>query len=117
MGGEPAALVAGEARLPAALVDLSLSGALLRPEGDCAARPGDRVAVEIAGVPPLAASVAGVRPTGIGLRFEAVSDEARAALIRRLFSEAHEPVTAPAPRENVAVALLVRLFLGDPKPA
>ncbi|WP_337876469.1 glycosyltransferase [Elioraea sp.] len=117
MGGEPAVLVAGEARLPAALVDLSLSGALLRPEGDCAARPGDRVAVEIAGVLPLAASVAGVRPTGIGLRFEAVSDEARAALIRRLFSEAHEPVTAPAPRENAAVALLARLFLGDPKPA
>lgn len=117
MGGEPAVLVAGAVRTRAALVDLSLTGALLRPEQDCAARPGERVGVEIAGVPPLAATVAGVRPTGIGLRFEAVSEGARAALIRRLFSEAHEPVTAAAPHENPAMVLLSRLLLGTPKPA
>mgnify|MGYP005839227685 CR=1 FL=1 len=117
MGGEPAVLVAPNARLPAALVDLSLGGALLRPDQDEAARPGERVMVEIAGVPPLQATVVGVRPTGIGLRFEGTSPQARAALIRRLFSEAHEPVTAAAPHENAALVLLSRLLLGAPKPA
>jgi hypothetical protein len=117
MGGEPAALMAGDRRLPAALVDLSLSGALLRPEEAAALRPGDRVSVEIARVPPLAARVVGVRPQGIGLQFEAASGAARAALIRRLFSEVHEPVTAARPRENAAFALLARIFLGAPKPA
>jgi cellulose synthase (UDP-forming) len=117
MGGEPAALMAGDRRLSAALVDLSLSGALLRLEEAVALRPGDRVSVEIAGVPPLAARVVEVRPQGIGLQFEAASGAARAALIRRLFSEAHEPVTAARPRENAAFALLARIFLGAPKPA
>lgn len=114
MGGEPATLLAGDVRLPAALVDLSLSGALLRVDGSCAVRPGERVMVEIAFCPPLAAAVAGVRPAGIGLRFEAVSDRARAALIRRLFSEAHEPVSGAAPHENAVLVLLSRLLLGAP---
>jgi cellulose synthase (UDP-forming) len=114
MGGEPAALRAGGTRLPVALVDLSLTGALVRPVAASSLRPGERVAVEIAEVPPLEATVVGVRGAGIGLRLEAVSEPARAALIRRLFSEAHEPVTAQTPSEGALLILLSRLLLGTP---
>lgn len=117
MGDEPAAVALGGDRRGAALVDLSLTGALLRPDTPCAAARGERVVVEIAGVPPIAAIVVGVRPTGIAVRFDSPGEAARKALIRRLFSEAHEPVTVPASREPPMMALLARLLLPAPKPA
>jgi cellulose synthase (UDP-forming) len=113
MGGEPASLLAEGVRLPAALIDLSLSGALIEPAA-AAAVPAERMVVEIAGVPPLEAAVVGRRGSRLGLRFERVSDAARAALIRRLFSEAHPPVTAQAPTERAGMVLLSRLLLGTP---
>jgi cellulose synthase (UDP-forming) len=117
MGGEPATLVAEGVRLPAALIDLSLSGALIEPRGT-AIGPGGQVVVELARVPPLEATVMGLRGSRFGLRFEQVPEEARAALIRKLFSEAHPPVTAQAPRDGAALALLSRLLLGaPPRPA
>jgi cellulose synthase (UDP-forming) len=118
MGGEPATLTVGGVALPVALVDLSLTGALLEPQAAAPIRRGERVVVAIAEVPPLEATVAGLRAGRIGLRFDAVQGPARAALIRRLFSEAHAPVTAQAPREGALLVLLSRLLLGTPpKPA
>jgi cellulose synthase (UDP-forming) len=117
MGDEPAAIALGGDRHRAALVDLSLSGALLRPEGPAAPPRGERVTVEIAGVPPIQATVVGVRPAGIALRFAQPDEAAREALIRRLFSEAHEPVTVPTPHGSPAMVLLARLLLPAPKPA
>jgi cellulose synthase (UDP-forming) len=114
MGGEPAALVAGGVRLPAALIDLSLTGALVEPPAIAAAPTRGSVVVEIAEVPPLEATIVGVRGGRLGLRFERVSDAARAALIRRLFSEAHPPATAQAPGERAGLVLLSRLLLGTP---
>jgi cellulose synthase (UDP-forming) len=117
MGDEPTAIALGDDRRGGALVDLSLTGALLRLDDPGAVAPGAQVAVEIAGVPPIPATVVGVRPTGVALRFEAPDEAAREALIRRLFSEAHEPVTVPAPHESPMMVLLARLLLPAPKPA
>lgn len=117
MGNEPATVTLGGDRRGAALVDLSLTGALLRPDAPCTAERGERVAVEIAGVPPIAAVVVGVRPAGIAVRFDAPGEAVREALIRRLFCEAHAPVTVPASRESPMMALLARLLLPAPGPA
>ncbi|WP_439577549.1 glycosyltransferase [Elioraea sp.] len=117
MGDEPAAVVIGGTRRGGVLVDLSLTGALLRADGPCPARGDDRVTVEITGVPAIEASVVGLRPAGIALRFDAPDEAAREALIRRLFSEAHEPVTVAAPHESTVMVLLARLLLPAPRPA
>ena len=116
MGGEPATLVAGGVRVPAALIDLSLGGALLRA-ATAALRAGQTVVVEIAGVPPIEASVVGMRPAGVALRFAAPGAAAREALIRRLFCEPHEPATAPVQGRIPLIALLARILLPAPKPA
>lgn len=117
MGDEPAAIAIGRDRHGGALVDLSLSGALIRIGAPAPVGWGADVTVEIAGVPPIPAQVIGVRPTGIALRFASPDDAAREALIRRLFSEAHEPVTAAAPHKSPVMVLLARLLLPAPKPA
>ncbi len=117
MGDEPAAIALGGHRRSGALIDLSLTGALLRLDDPGSIASGAQVTVEIAGVPPMPATVVGVRPTGVALRFEAPDEAAREALIRRLFSEAHEPVTATAPHESPMMVLLARLLLPAPKPA
>ena len=114
MGGEPAALIVNGERLEAALIDLSVTGALVEPRASLPFRRGDRVTVALSKVPTLEATIVGVRGARLGLRFEAVSDAARAALIRRLFSEAHDPVLAQAPARGTLPALLARLLLGAP---
>jgi cellulose synthase (UDP-forming) len=117
MGDEPAAVALGSDRRSGVLVDLSLTGALLRLDDPSAAESGALVLVEIAGVPPIKAVVVGIRSAGIAFRFESPGEAAREALIRRLFSEAHEPVTMPAPHKSPVMVLLARVLLPAPKPA
>lgn len=111
MAGEPATVRLGDAAEPATfpLVDLSLTGAALRdPEGRLAI--GNRLAIDIRGVPPLSALV--VRHEGGvgGLLFLAPDETAQRALVERTLGEGRPPSVAMRLEPGILVLLARQVF-------
>jgi hypothetical protein len=87
--------------VPVLLQDLSLSGAGLHLAGDWPVKVGDSVALEASGIGSLRGSITRIRSargqrTSIGIAFGSLlTDEARQALIRRIFLGPDKPNGEP----------------------
>lgn len=83
--------------------DLSLGGALVKLPQDQRIAAGTRVTLELDGLPPLPARVAGLSLLGCHIAFEQVANPAVATRVERLAQD-YAPITSRAVRGAAAVA-------------
>ncbi|OYX87762.1 MAG: hypothetical protein B7Y84_10650 [Azorhizobium sp. 32-67-21] len=93
----------GATSLPLKTADLSLGGALVKLQGQTTVPVGAQVTVELDGMPPLRARVAGTSSLGLHLAFDEASAPAVTTRVAEI-ARGYEPITSRAVRGAQAVA-------------
>ena len=107
-----ARVISGDNWAECVISDASLSGAMVVFQVPSTVTVGDYLTIEIPGVGLVSARVARSTPRGLGIAFEDVSEDAKDALIRLLYTVPRKVTMTGVPQAKTLVPVLLKRFFG-----